>query len=95
MITKNIYSIPISENSLFLAISDPKSHYDYWKHAIDFSVDFNVPILAAQEGQVVDIKDDSTQGGDDQKYAALKYQNYITIKHLNNEYSHSTQLSSC
>ena len=87
MKTKNIYSLPLKEDTVFLAISDPSAHYSHWKHAIDFSINFNVPILAALDGEIVDVKDDSTEGGNDEKYADIKYQNYITIKHAHNEFS--------
>jgi len=87
MKSKNIYGLPLKKNSIFLAISDPRAHYSHWKHAIDFSIDFNVPILAALDGEVVDLKDDSSEGGDDEKYAADKFNNYITIQHTNKELS--------
>ena len=87
MKSKNIYALPFKKNIVFLAISDPRAHYSHWKHAVDFSIDFNVPILTSLEGEIVDVKDDSKEGGNDKKYANIKYQNFITIKHANNEFS--------
>ena len=87
MKSKNIYSLPLKENTIFLAISIPKEHYSHWKHAIDFPIDFDVPILASLSGEIVDVKDNSKKGGNNKKYADIKYQNYITIKHTNNELS--------
>ena len=92
MKSKNTYVLPLKKDSVFLAISDPRAHYSHWKHAVDFSIDFNVPVLAALEGEIVDVKDDSREGGNDEKYADIKYQNYITIKHENNEFSQYVHL---
>ena len=87
MKSKNTYALPLKKYAIFLAISDPRAHHSHWKHAVDFSIDFNVPILASLEGEIVDVKDDSSEGGNDEKYADIKYQNFITIKHANNEFS--------
>jgi len=87
MKTKNIYSLPLEKRTTFLAISDPRAHYSYWKHAIDFSIDFNEKIIAPLDGIVWNVKDDSDEGGDDEKYTKWKYQNLITLKHKNKEYS--------
>jgi len=87
MKTKNVYSLPLDKKSVFLAISDPRAHYSYWKHAVDFSIDFEVPIIAALDGEIWNVKDDSNEGGDDERYSDPRYQNFITIKHANNEYS--------
>ena len=87
MKSKNIYSLPLKKDTIFLAISDPRAHYSYWKHSVDFSIDFNVPIVAPMDGIIRDVKDDSNEGGDDDKYIEWKYQNIITIIHPNNEYS--------
>ena len=88
MKSKNIYSLPFKEDTIFLAVSDPRAHFAHGKHAIDFAIDFNVQILAILDGEVIDVKDDSNEGGSDEKYATdIKYLNYITIKHANNEYS--------
>lgn len=92
MKSKNIYSLPLKEDTIYLAISDPRAHYSYWKYAIDFAIDFNVPILAAFEGKVIDVKDDANEGGDDEKYADNKYNNWITIKHANKELSQYVHL---
>ena len=88
MKSKNIYSLPFKENTVFLAVSDPRAHFAHGKHAIDFVIDFDVPILAVLDGKVVDVKDDSNEGGSDEKYATdIKYLNFITLKHVNGEYS--------
>jgi len=87
MISKNKYSLPFEKDTLTVSISDSKAHYSNWSNAVDFLLQYNVPILAAAKGKVVDIKDDSKVGGNDEKFAKIKYQNYITVKHENEEYS--------
>jgi murein DD-endopeptidase MepM/ murein hydrolase activator NlpD len=96
MKTKNIYLLPIEDGTTFLAISDPRAHYGPCEHAIDFTVDLNVPILAIADGEVTFVKDDASEGGNDLKYAADEFNNWITIRHKNNEgsqYIHLTQNS--
>ena len=93
MKSKNTYTLPSKKNTIFLAISDPHAHYNHWKHAVDFSIDFNVPILAPLDGDIWNVKDDSNEGGDDDKYIEWKYQNLITIKHANNEFSQYVHLA--
>ena len=93
MKSQNVYSLPLKKNTIFLAISDPRAHYSYWKQAIDFEIDFNVPIVAPLDGVIWNVKDDSNEGGDDDKYIEWKYQNLITIKHSNNEYSQFVHLA--
>jgi len=93
MKSKNVYSLPLEKKTTFLAISDPRAHYSYWKHAIDFSIDFNEKILAPLDGVVWNVKDNSNEGGNDKKYTKWKYQNLITLKHKNNEYSQFVHLA--
>ncbi|MCH7568791.1 MAG: M23 family metallopeptidase [Nanoarchaeota archaeon] len=93
MKSKNIYSLPFEKNTIFIAGSDPTVHYSHWKHAVDFLIDFNVPIVAPMDGVIWNVKDDSNEGGDDDKYIDWKYQNLITIKHQNDEYSQYVHLA--
>lgn len=92
MKSKNIYSPPFEKGRAFLAVSDSRAHPGNSKNAIDFIVEFDRPILAILDGEVVDLKDDATKGGDDEKYTAYKYQNYITIKHERGEFSQYVHL---
>ena len=93
MKSKNIYSLPFKEDTLFLAISDPRAHYGHWKHAVDFSIDLHVPILAVLDGEVIFVKDDATEGGNNEKYAADEFNNFITIQHTNKELSEYVHLA--
>ena len=77
MKSKNVYSLPFKENAVFIPVS--YAHTGVMKHAIDVKVNFNVPVLAAMAGETVKVKDGSTEGGDNEKYASDKYNNYIII----------------
>ena len=92
MRSKNKYLHPFKK-TLTIPISNPRTHQGMYKHAIDFLLKFNIPILAAFDGEVVEAKDDSKKGGLKTKYQELKYNNYIIIKHKNNEYSHYFHLA--
>lgn len=94
MKTKNIYQIPFKEK-LFIAVSNPEAHNKETntQNAIDFIISPKAEITASFEGIVVDVKDDSNEGGADKKFADTKYQNYITIKHKNGEYSQYVHLA--
>lgn len=87
--TKNIYSMPFKKCTLFLAISNPEVHSKESndEHAVDFLIKPNTKILAIAEGMIHKVKDNSKVGGNNPKFGALKYQNYIAIKHDNREYS--------
>ncbi len=82
-----VYAIPFKSKTKYIAGSHPKEHNGRIKHALDSLVDFNQPIIAPLDGLVWNVKDDSNQGGNKEKYANWKYQNLITIKHSETEYS--------
>jgi len=88
-----VYSLPFKLNTLYKAISRPDEHFGRSEHAIDFLIDFNQEILAPLDGLVWNVKDDSKSGGNNEKYAAWKYQNLVTIKHSETEYSQYVHLA--
>jgi len=91
--TKNLYALPFSADVKTIAISDPKVHYDHFKHAIDFLMEEETLIRAMRDGVVIEVKDDSNEGGldskyeDDMKQEEYKYLNYLTLQHDNGERS--------
>lgn len=92
--TKNIYSFPIDQDKITAASSDPLSHVGEMINAIDYDAPEGTPIYAALDGQVINVKDDSTIGGLDKKFEDQG--NYIEILHANNEiseYEHLLPLS--
>jgi len=94
MKTKNVYVLPFKKDTLNLAISNPEAHFGNSNNAIDFLIKQNTKILAIGDGEVYNVKDDSKQGGNNKKFVGKKYQNYITIKHDNGEYSQYFHLAS-
>jgi murein DD-endopeptidase MepM/ murein hydrolase activator NlpD len=82
----NRYRLPVLKNLLERVdrTSSPL-HTGNLRNAIDFIVSEDTPVLAAANGIVTSVKDDSTIGGPNPIY--LKYTNFITIMHGDEEYS--------
>ena len=82
----NNYSLPVPKNELqrIDRISSP-AHVGKLRNAIDFIVAENTPVLAAANGVVTFVKDDSQIGGPSIEY--WHSSNFIVIQHPNGEYS--------
>ena len=61
------------------------AHLGKLRNAIDIIVDEETPVLAAADGIVTFVKDDSDIGGSNQIY--WNHSNFIVIMHPNGEYS--------
>lgn len=86
MKAKNSYGIPVPRKMLRrIDRRSSPAHVGKLRNSVDFIVPKNTPVLAAAEGVVSYIKDDSNVGGPDASY--WFYSNFITIRHLNGEYS--------
>lgn len=81
------YRRPFPLDALFLAVSDPEVHFGNSGHAVDFLLESGVPVIAAADGIVTDVKDDSSEGGLEERYKDIRYQNYITLDHSWGEFS--------
>jgi murein DD-endopeptidase MepM/ murein hydrolase activator NlpD len=90
--TKNKYSLPFYRKDLIVTVSDPRAHFAHFKDAIDFVLPEGVKIIASLDGVVVDLKQDSNEGGADPKYNDPKFVNYLTIEHINGEFSQYVHL---
>jgi murein DD-endopeptidase MepM/ murein hydrolase activator NlpD len=92
MSTINSYSLPIPKNKLqrIDRISSP-AHVGKLRNAIDFIVAENTPVLAAADGIVTSVKDDSYIGGPSIEY--WHDSNFIVIQHPNGEYSRYDHLA--
>jgi murein DD-endopeptidase MepM/ murein hydrolase activator NlpD len=88
----NHYSLPVPENALkkIDRISSP-AHVGKLRNAIDFIVAENTNVLAAADGVVTFVKDDSYIGGPSIEYWANS--NFIVIRHANDEYSRYDHLA--
>ena len=86
MNASNKYSLPVPRKALERVdrTSSP-AHIGKLRNAVDLIVPKNTLVLAAADGMVTFVKDDSDTGGPDPTYWI--YSNFIVIKHLNSEYS--------
>lgn len=85
MQTRNSYHLPIDLNKVTKVAREGIAHVGDLIHSIDYDAPEGAPVLAALDGTVISVKDDSNIGGDDQKFE--KDGNYIEILHKNNEVS--------
>ena len=88
----NRYRLPVPENLIERVdkTSSP-AHVGRLRNAIDFLVPENTPVLAAANGIVTYVKDDSNIGGPTPGY--WNYTNFIVIMHANGEYSRYDHLA--
>jgi murein DD-endopeptidase MepM/ murein hydrolase activator NlpD len=88
----NHYSLPVPKNSLQRVdrTSSP-AHVGKLRNAIDFIVAENTPVLAAAEGVVTFVKDDSYIGGPTIEY--WHDSNFIVIQHAHGEFSRYDHLA--
>jgi len=66
-------------------------HTGNLRNAIDFIVPENTPVLAAANGVVTYVKDDSCIGGPNPTY--WNFTNFVAIMHANEEYSRYDHLA--
>ncbi|MGB8935818.1 MAG: M23 family metallopeptidase, partial [Candidatus Nitrosopolaris sp.] len=88
----NRYRLPVPKNLLEKVdrTSSP-AHAGNLRNAIDFIVPENTPVLAAANGIVTSVNDDSTIGGPNPIY--WNFTNFIVIMHANEEYSRYDHLA--
>lgn len=92
MSTINSYSLPVPKDKLerIDRMSSP-AHVGRLRNAIDFIVEENTTVLAAADGIVTFVKDDSHVGGPSIEY--WHHSNFIVIQHPNGEYSRYDHLA--
>jgi murein DD-endopeptidase MepM/ murein hydrolase activator NlpD len=82
----NRYILPVPKDLLQrIDRTSSPAHVGKLRNAIDFIVDESTPILAAANGLVTFVKDNSNTGGSSPIY--WNHSNFIIIKHSNGEYS--------
>ena len=95
-ITKNKYHLPIDLKNVTRVQADSIAHVGELINSIDYDAPEGTKILAALDGVVLAIKNDSDRGGLDQSFEDDG--NYIEILHDNgevSEYEHLKQYSVC
>ncbi len=86
MNTRNKYILPVPKNLLQrIDRTSSPAHVGNLRNAVDLIVPQSTPVLAAADGVVTFVHDDSNVGGPDPSY--WNYTNFITIMHSNGEYS--------
>ena len=83
------YAMPFGPGR-YVVMQGPLGSYSHFKgsgseHAIDWAVPEGTTILAAREGRVVGVRDDSTFSGTDPKFKPLA--NYVIIKHADGTFA--------
>ncbi len=81
----------VYEMGPYICVKSSKSHIGPFRHAIDFIVPDGTPVVAAFDGRVVEIKEDSNTGGPTPAFRDTL--NYLTIEHANGEYSQYCHLA--
>jgi murein DD-endopeptidase MepM/ murein hydrolase activator NlpD len=88
----NRYKLPVPKGQLQrIDRSSSPAHQGNLRNAIDFIADEETPVLAAADGIVTFVKDDSNTGGSNPIY--WSHTNFIVIMHSNGEYSRYDHLS--
>ncbi|MBI1973732.1 M23 family metallopeptidase [Candidatus Micrarchaeota archaeon] len=84
--TTNKYSLPVPRKSITkISHYSSPAHRGFLRQAVDFIVPLGTSVYAAAGGIVVDMKENSSEGGKTKHYDTLG--NFIEIKHNNEEYS--------
>jgi murein DD-endopeptidase MepM/ murein hydrolase activator NlpD len=88
----NKYKLPVPKDLLqrIDRVSSP-AHMGKLRNAIDFIVDNETPVLAADDGIIIFVNDSSNIGGSSPFYWG--HTNFIVIMHSNGEYSRYDHLS--
>jgi murein DD-endopeptidase MepM/ murein hydrolase activator NlpD len=91
-VARNRYQLPISlDNLISIDTHSSPAHLGRLENAVDFIAPENTIVLAAAEGTVTYVKDDSGIGGPSVNFWA--YSNFISIKHQNEEYTRYDHLA--
>ena len=89
--TKNTYNLAVPESAITLVVKDSESHQGAYQGSIDFAVPVDTPVVAAAEGVVTRVRDDSDEYGQERSFGLLV--NYITVEHSDGELSEYLHLA--
>ncbi len=85
MDTINKYELPVDKDKIIRVCNKSLAHKIY-ENSIDYICPVGTPIKAAFDGIVIDVRDTSNKGGYSRHFE--KYENFIEIRHENDEYSY-------
>jgi murein DD-endopeptidase MepM/ murein hydrolase activator NlpD len=84
--TSYVYSLPYEKGKSHLLIQGSNSKFSHRNEiALDFKMKTGTPVCAMRDGIVLEVKEDSDQGGLKRKYYALG--NYILIRHRDDSFA--------
>lgn len=86
MQTLNKYRLPIDKSKIIKIYKNKSQTHKIYPNSVDFICAVETPIKAAASGIIIDVKDISDKGGYSRHYE--KYENFIEIRHDNDEYSY-------
>lgn len=89
-----LYTLPFTAGASFKVTQAYHGHFSHQgpdEFAVDFKMPEGTPIVAAREGLVVAVKDDSNKGGASRKYEDMA--NMITIQHGDGTMAHYCHLA--
>ncbi len=75
----------------YVCATSPQSHLGPFKHAIDFLVPDDTPVVASCAGVVIEIQEHSNTWADGFEYR--DFLNYMTIQHANGEFTQYCHLA--
>ena len=91
-VAKNDYQLPIPFKKLVSIDNDSSpAHWGKLENAVDFVAPVYTDVLAAADGIVMYVKDDSDIGGPSVTF--WEYSNFISIKHRHEEYTRYDHLA--
>jgi murein DD-endopeptidase MepM/ murein hydrolase activator NlpD len=91
MRTDNTYLLPVPSRAVTKVVFDNPSHQGAYQGSVDFAVPIGAPALAAADGVVSRVRDDSDIHGDDPEFG--QDVNYISLLHENDEISEYLHLA--
>ena len=91
VLSKTVYEFPVSTDAVTDVVIDNESHKGPYKGSVDFAVPLSTPVLAAADGVVVRVRDDSDKYGQEKRFGPDV--NYITLEHAGGELSEYLHLA--
>ncbi len=88
---KITYDIPVPADAVTKVVTDSESHAGPYKGSVDFAVPLATPVLAAADGIVLRVRDNSSAYGQEKSFGPAV--NYITLEHANGELSEYLHLA--